>query len=100
MNEQDKELLKRQIRAKLEARLESIVEEAAKFSDNPCAPTLLNMEKKVNAILDQLGDEVAGGLVKSSAEGQELQNKAVDGCKKNSVSTTGAGRPPSNSPTV
>ena len=100
MNEQDKERLKREIREKLEERLDSMVEEAAKFTDNPCAPTLLSMEKKVNAILDQLGDEVAGSLVKCSADSQELQTKAVDDCKKNSASTTGTGQPPSNSPTA
>jgi len=100
MNEQEKERLKREIRERLETRLESMVEEAARFADNPCAATLLNMEKKVNGILDRLGDEVAGSLVKSSAESQELQTKPVDGCKKNSASTTGAGQPPSNSPTA
>lgn len=99
MNESERGRLRREIRERFEARLDAMVEEAAKFADTPCAATLLSMEKNVNAILDRIGDDVTGCLVKDTAGSLEFQAGVVDGCKKNSASTTGGATPPCNSST-
>lgn len=99
MNEQAKEAIKKKMREQFEARLDAMAAEALMFTANPGTVTLLGMEKKINAILDQTGDEIAATVFMESLENPDVQNAAIDVSKKNSGCTTGEGIPPFNSST-
>jgi len=97
MNEQDREELKRKLREKFEAHLDSMADEIGKFERRPCAFTLYSMEKSVNAELGRIGDEISAELFVESHGGTELQDEAVGNSKKNTGCTTGDGKPASSS---
>lgn len=99
MNEQAKETIKQKMREQFEARLDAMAAEAVRFTENPGAVTLRDMEKKINAILDQTGDEIAESILRGELENPEVQNAAIEASKKNTGCTTGEGRQPSNSST-
>jgi len=87
------------MRCEFEARLDVMSSEAVRFTENPGAVTLRDMEKKINAILDQTGDEIAESILRGELENPEVQNAAIEASKKNTGCTTGEGRQPSNSST-
>ncbi len=99
MNEQKKEALKRKLREKFEAHLDAMTEEIENFEGNPCASTLYSMEKKVNAELDRIGDEISAELFVESHGGTELQENSVEASKKNTGCTDGDGKQASSSST-
>jgi hypothetical protein len=97
MNESEREELKRKLREKFEAQLDAMTDEAEKFRRRPGADTLYNMEKKVNAVLDRIGDEINAELFAEAQGNANLQTGAVGDSKKNTGCMTGDGKPQSSS---
>ena len=97
MNEQAREELRRKLREKFEAQMEAMVGEIEKFDDKPCARTFYDLEKKVNAALDRIGDEIAEDAFRRKHEAGEFLKNAVESSKKNTGCTTGGGKQQSSS---
>ncbi len=99
MNEGEREELKRKLREKFEAQLDVMADEAEKFRGRPGAVTFRNMEKRVNAVLDGIGDEISAELFAETHGNPDIQAGAANDSKKNTGCTTGAGKPQSSSST-
>lgn len=97
MDEASREDLKRKLRLRFEAQMDAMVGEIEKFDDVPCAKTFYNLEKKVNAALDRIGDEIAKDAFRRKHEAEEFLKNAVESSKKNTGCTTGEGKPQSSS---
>lgn len=100
MTENDREELKRTLRAQFEAHWDAMVGEIDQFDREPCAATFYRLEKNVNAALGRFGDEISAAVLAKTHGNPEVQAGAVALSKKNTGSTTGGGTPPSNSSTA
>ena len=99
MNEGEREELKRKLREKFEVQLDVMADEAEKFRGRPGAVTFRNMEKKVNAVLDGIGDEISAELFAETHGEPDIQAGAANDSKKNTGCTTGGGKPQFSSST-
>jgi hypothetical protein len=91
MPKPDKKELEKKARMEFEKLLPMMVAKLSEFTERPGAITLLESEKGLNVILDEVGDSIMAEVVKNTAEAKEVSDTAVEAFKKNTENTIRGG---------